>query len=123
MKSELAKQVMTAYENGMRERYDELIQEDGSHLWGLDREVMDGVLAYIEKHSTAYDLLVRSEKYGNEPNERVRELARLDHDNLAINGELCERCEARQKYSKPSKELEKEALFSTDNYIVLGLGF
>ena len=71
-------------------------------VWGLPDEVEQGALDFIEDMGAEYN--------GD---------AVLDYDNLAINAEYVAKDEARENYGKSAEELEKDALFTTENYIVL----
>lgn len=71
-------------------------------LWGLPDEVEQGALEWLDDMGVEYD--------GD---------AVLDYDNLAINAEYVEKSEAQENYNKTADELADEALFTTENYIVL----
>ena len=68
-----------------------------------------------EIFQAAYNLI--EELYDDESIEKHD--AFLDYDNLAINAEIVEKDEAEAQYGKTAEELERDALFTTKNYIVL----
>lgn len=72
-------------------------------VWGLPDEVADGAIEFLED--------IMCEDWDGD--------AVLDYDNLAINAEYVAKDEAQENYGKSAEELEEDALFVTENYIIL----
>lgn len=107
------------YYKSLLARYKECLDEKtGEHIWGLDREVLDGFRDYMFETNTKDTLLARANrlKYTGTDDEKLEQLARLDHDNLAINGEIALKATAKEQYNECALE---EAEFTTPNYYVI----
>lgn len=77
--------------------------QERRNVWGLPDEVAEGAIQFLEDNMA-----------GEWDGDAV-----LDYDNLAINAEYVAKDEAQSTYNKSAEELEEEALYTTDNYIIL----
>lgn len=96
---------MNAYEN-IKNNYINAFyyrHQERREAWGLPDEVADGAIQFLED--------TMAEEWNGD--------ALLDYDNLAINAEYVAKDEAQNSYNKSAEELEEEALYITDNYIIL----
>ena len=106
------------YYQALLARYKECTDENGDHIWRLAREVLDGFRDYMFEHYSRDDLLDRANRLGyvGTVAEKMEQLAELDHDNLAINGEVAEKTTAKDDYTEEA--IENRA-FETEHYYII----
>lgn len=77
------------YQKALFDRYNECKNEQGEHIWGLDYEILDAFADYMACHyENSILAIANAEHYVGTRAEKLQELARQHHDNLAINGEF-----------------------------------